>query len=177
MLFRSGWAIVFDGWDGRVARMTGTTSDFGREFDSLADVITFGMAPAALAFFWGVAAVDPGNAGVFAEHIRRTGLFISFLFLVCGAARLARFNIQTNPVPSNPGRPGRKYFVGLPIPAGAGVIAAAVHFGKGQPVELWGFPVMWLALVLGTALLMVSTWRYWSFKDIDLGRQRGFVNV
>jgi len=172
-----GWAILFDGWDGRVARMTGTTSDFGREFDSLADVITFGMAPAVLAFLWGVAAVDPGNAGVFSEHIRRVGLFISFLFLVCGAARLARFNIQTNPMPSNPGRPGKKYFVGLPIPAGAGVVAAVVHFVNGQPVELWGWPVMWLALVLGTALLMVSTWRYWSFKDIDFRRQRGFVNV
>lgn len=172
-----GWAILFDGWDGRVARMTGTTSDFGREFDSLADVITFGIAPAILAFLWGVAAVDPGNAGVFSEHIRRAGLFISFLFLVCGAARLARFNIQTNPVPSNPGRPGKKYFVGLPIPAGAGVIAAVVHFDNGRPSELWGWPVMWLALVLGTALLMVSTWRYWSFKDIDFRRQRGFVNV
>lgn len=172
-----GWAILFDGWDGRVARMTGTTSDFGREFDSLADVITFGIAPAILAFLWGVAAVDPGNAGVFAEQIRRAGLFISFLFVVCGAARLARFNIQLNPMPSNPGRPGKKYFVGLPIPAGAGVIAAVVHYVNGEPIALWGWPVMWLALVLGTALLMVSTWRYWSFKDIDFRRQRGFVNV
>jgi CDP-diacylglycerol--serine O-phosphatidyltransferase len=172
-----GWAILFDGWDGRVARMMGTTSDFGREFDSLADVITFGIAPAFLAFFWGVAAVDPANAGIFQEQISSAGMFISFLFLVCGAARLARFNIQTNPIPSNPGRPGKKYFVGLPIPAGAGVVAAVVHFRNGSPVDLWGWPLMWLSLVLGTALLMVSTWRYWSFKDIDLGRQHRYVNV
>lgn len=172
-----GWAILFDGWDGRVARMMRTTSDFGREFDSLADVVTFGVAPAFLAYAWGIAAVDPSTAGIFHEHIHRAGLFLSFLFLICGAARLARFNIQTNPVPSNPGRPDRKYFVGLPIPAGAGMVAAMVHVRNGQANDWWGWPVMWLAVVLGTSLLMVSNWRYYSFKDIDPRRQRGFVTV
>ena len=127
-----GWAIIFDGWDGRVARLMNATSDFGRELDSLADCITFGLAPAFLAYAWGIAAVDPYTVGPFHEHLHRAGLVICFLFLVCGAARLARFNISTNPIPTNPGKPGRKYFVGLAIPAGAGVIAAIVHFENGQ---------------------------------------------
>ncbi len=172
-----GWAILFDGWDGRVARIMGSTSDFGRELDSLADCVTFGVAPAFLAYFWGIAAVDPSNAGVFHDHINRAGLFLSFLFLMCGAARLARFNIQTNPMPSNPGRPGRKYFVGLPIPAGAGVVASIVHFQNGQINEWWGWPMMWLVVLLATSLLMVSPWRYYSFKDVDLSRERRFVTV
>src|ERR1017187_559070 len=108
-----GVAVVLDGLDGRIARMTNTVSDFGREMDSLADVITFGIAPAVLAFTWGVQFVKGG--GFLPDH--RAGYFMAFLFLVCVAARLARFNVQTNPVPKNPGRPDRKYFVGLPIPA------------------------------------------------------------
>jgi CDP-diacylglycerol--serine O-phosphatidyltransferase len=165
-----GWAILFDGWDGRVARILNATSDFGRELDSLADCITFGLAPAFLAYAWGVAAVDPITAGPLQSHFERWGLGICFLFLTCGAARLARFNISTNPIPANPGKPGRKYFVGLAIPAGAGVIAAIIHFENGQVNQWTGWPVMWLAIVLGTALLMVSNWRYYSFKEIRLGR-------
>jgi len=165
-----GWAVLFDGWDGRVARIMNATSDFGRELDSLADCITFGVAPAFLAYAWGIAAVDPYTFGPFHDHLHRAGLFVCFLFLVCGAARLARFNISTNPIPTNPGKPGRKYFVGLAIPAGAGLIAAIVHYENGQVNDWVGWPVMWMAIVLGTALLMVSTWRYYSFKDIHLGR-------
>ncbi|SRR5579871_388493 len=165
-----GWAILFDGWDGRAARLMNATSDFGRELDSLADCITFGLAPAFLAYAWGIAAVDPHTAGPFAEHLHRAGLVICFLFLVCGAARLARFNISHDPIPANPGKPGKKYFVGLAIPAGAGVIAAIVHYENGQVNDWVGWPVMWMAIVLGTALLMVSTWRYYSFKDIHFNR-------
>jgi len=165
-----GWAVLFDGWDGRVARLMNATSDFGRELDSLADCVTFGVAPAFLAYAWGIGAVDPYTAGPLHEHLHRIGMCVCFLFLVCGAARLARFNISTNPIPANPGKPGRKYFVGLAIPAGAGVIAAIVHFQNGQVNDWTGWPVMWMAIVLGTALLMVSTWRYYSFKDIHLGR-------
>lgn len=172
-----GWAILFDGLDGRIARMMGTTSDFGREFDSLTDVVTFGVAPAFLAYAWGIASVGATAGGTIFEHIQRTGLFLSFLFLICGAARLARFNIQVNPMPSNPGRPGKKYFVGLPIPAGAGVVAAIVHAVNGEPISWWGWSVAWLGILAGTSLLMVSTWRYYSFKDIDLRRQRRFVTV
>ncbi len=175
-----GYAVLFDGLDGRIARMTGTSSAFGRELDSLADVITFGVAPAVLAFTWGIRWIDPlippyGAAAI--EHIRRAGWVLSFLFIICGAARLARFNIQTDPVPANPGRPGRKYFVGLPIPAAAGLVAAVVHAEDGLPLAWWPSSVFWLGVLLATALLMVSRWRYYSFKDIDLRRRRRFVTV
>ena len=106
-----GLAVFLDGLDGRIARMTNTTSDFGREMDSLADAISFGIAPAVLAFAWGIQFLDPTFDAAIREHVVQVGYFISFLFLLCGSARLARFNIQKNPVPKNPGRPDRKYFV------------------------------------------------------------------
>jgi CDP-diacylglycerol--serine O-phosphatidyltransferase len=164
-----GAAVFFDGLDGRIARMTNTTSEFGRELDSLADVITFGIAPAALAFVWGVYFV-PLSQGKILEHLRNAGYFLAFMYLLCGAARLARFNIQTNPIPKNPGRPDRKYFVGLPIPAGAGMIASIVYAVDGAPLEWWIFSVAWLSLTGLLAFLMVSTWRYPSFKDLALTR-------
>src|SRR5580704_7298719 len=119
-----GLAFLLDGLDGRIARMTNTTSDFGREMDSLADVISFGIAPAVLAYAWGVQFIDPGLGRALHDHIMSVGSFFAFLFLLCGSARLARFNVQKNPVPKNPGRPNRKYFVGLPIPAAAAMVAA-----------------------------------------------------
>jgi CDP-diacylglycerol---serine O-phosphatidyltransferase len=169
-----GIAVAADGLDGRIARMTHTESDFGRELDSLADVVTFGVSPALLAWFWGfrllpdVSNVDPHSKLV------QLGIIACFVFLMAGASRLARFNIQVNPQPSNPGRPGKKYFVGMPIPAGAGVIAAVVHFAGGEPIfERW-MAVIWLALVVGAGFLMVSTWRFYNFKDIDLRQRRPF---
>jgi CDP-diacylglycerol--serine O-phosphatidyltransferase len=169
-----GVAFLLDGLDGRIARMTNTTSEFGRELDSLADVITFGLAPAVLAFAWGVqfAVVD-----MLREHLHRAGYFVSFLFLLCGAARLARFNIQKNPVPKNPGRPDRKYFVGLPIPAAAVLIAALVYAANGSPLTLWPVTVAWLMLIALLSFLMVSTWRYQSFKDVQLLRPRSPLTV
>ena len=122
-----GIAVLLDGLDGMIARLTHTTSDFGREMDSLADVISFGMAPAVLAFAWGVQFVDSGLAATLQHQLFQAGYFVAFLFLLCGAARLARFNVQKNPVPKNPGRPNRKYFVGLPIPGAAGTVAATVY--------------------------------------------------
>src|SRR5262249_49994165 len=110
-----GFAVFFDGLDGRIARMTNTTSDFGREFDSLADVITFGVAPALLAWMWGFRWLSVFGPSGLNERLVSLGIIATFLFVVAGASRLARFNIQANPKPSNPGRPGRKYFVGLPI--------------------------------------------------------------
>ena len=166
-----GAAVFFDGLDGRIARMTNTVSDFGREMDSLADVITFGIAPAAMAFAWGIYFVQPGEF-ITVERLRESGYFLSFLFLLCGAARLARFNIQKNPVPKNPGRPDRKYFVGLPIPAAAGAIASIVYACDGVVLDFWIFSVLWLALLGLLAFLMVSTWRYPSFKDLSLLRPR-----
>jgi CDP-diacylglycerol--serine O-phosphatidyltransferase len=169
-------AVIFDGLDGRIARMTNTVSDFGREMDSLADVITFGLAPAAMIFTWGVYFVHPADP-VIAEHLRNAGYFLSFLFLLCGSCRLARFNIQKNPVPKNPGRPDRKYFVGLPIPAAAGMVASVVYACNGTPLaglplDNWIIPGVWLALAALLSFLMVSTWRYPSFKDLALTRPR-----
>jgi CDP-diacylglycerol---serine O-phosphatidyltransferase len=165
-----GFAVFFDGLDGRVARMTNTTSDFGRELDSLADVITFGIAPAVLAYLWGVLAVQPGDGQIY-SHLTRAGYFCAFFYLLCGAVRLARFNVQTNPMPKNPGRPDRKYFVGMPIPAGAAFIAAVVYMG-GAPVTHYGFSVAWLVSVAIVGLLMVSNWRYPSFKQVSVSKPR-----
>ena len=126
-----GFAILFDGLDGRIARMTHTTSEFGKELDSLADVITFGVAPSMLAYTWGVRMLPISLMPGVRERLLHLGAIVCFLFLICGASRLARFNVSVNPQPRNPGRPGRKYFVGMPIPAGAGVIASVVHCFRG----------------------------------------------
>ncbi|MGI8959056.1 MAG: CDP-diacylglycerol--serine O-phosphatidyltransferase [Bryobacteraceae bacterium] len=165
-----GFAVFFDGIDGWVARMTHTTSDFGRELDSLADVITFGIAPAVLAFVWGVLFVISPIQG-FGSHVTRIGYVAAFFYLLCGAVRLARFNVQTNPAPKNPGRPDRKYFVGMPIPAGAAFIAASVYMDA-SPVRSFAFSVAWLIAVSLVALMMVSTWRYPSFKQISSSKPR-----
>jgi len=165
-----GAAVVLDGLDGRIARMTNTTSDFGREMDSLADVISFGIAPAVLAYAWGVEFIDTTIGPHIREQIGRFGTFAAFLFLLCGAARLARFNIQKNPVPKNPGRPDRKYFVGLPIPAGAAMVAGVVFAFDGEPLGWWALSAIWLVLLAVLGLLMVSTWRYYSFKGIGLNK-------
>ena len=162
-----GFAVLFDGVDGRVARMTRTTSDFGKELDSLADVVTFGVAPALLAYVWGFRLVPPEPWHQLQHGIVPLGLVVCFLFLICGACRLARFNISINPQPKNPGRPGRKYFVGMPIPAGAGVIAAVVHGFNGSTIDDARIAVVWLLLIAGTGFLMVSNWRFWSGKEID----------
>ncbi len=172
-----GAAVFFDGLDGRIARLTNTVSEFGRELDSLADVITFGVAPAVLAFTWGIAFADGGLAGPSREQLHQAGYFLAFLFLLCGAARLARFNIQDNPIPKNPGKPDRKYFVGLPIPSAAAIVAAVVYAGGSQPLQWWPLSILWLALLGLLSFLMVSTWRYRSFKDFSLLRPRSFRSV
>ena len=117
-----GFAVLFDGLDGRVARMTGTSSDFGKEFDSLADVITFGVAPAMLAWNWGFHLMPPValTEWIVEWNIKLTqlGAIAAFLFLMAGASRLARFNITSNPQPSNPGRPGRSISLGCQFQRG-----------------------------------------------------------
>ena len=168
-----GVAVFLDGLDGRIARLTKTVSDFGREMDSLADVISFGIAPAVLAYAWGVEFASGPPAPLTVEHLHRAGYFCAFLFLLCGALRLARFNVQVNPVPKNPGRADRKYFVGMPIPAAAAMVASVVYaFADGGPLESWIFSTVWLALLGLLAFLMISTWRYPSFKDLNLVRPR-----
>jgi CDP-diacylglycerol--serine O-phosphatidyltransferase len=182
-----GVAVVFDGLDGRIARMTNTASDFGRELDSLADVITFGVAPAILAWMWGFHELPPIEADLprwihlapadLLTKLMQLGIVASFIFLSAGASRLARFNIDKNPQPSNPGRPGKKYFVGLPIPGGAAVIAAMVHFTAGHPITYWWIAVTWGALIVLVSFLMVSTWRFPSFKEIDLRQRHPFWTI
>lgn len=169
-----GFAVLFDGLDGRIARLTKTSSDFGRELDSLADVITFGVAPAMLAWMWGFRMLPAESLGQLYARLVQVGAIISFLFLMAGTSRLARFNITTNPQPSNPGRPGKKYFVGMPIPAGAGVIAAVVHFSGGEPIASWYTAVVWMLMMVAVGYLMVSTWRFYSFKDIDFRNRQPF---
>ena len=169
-----GFAVLFDGLDGRIARMTGTSSEFGKELDSLADVIAFGVAPAMLAWSWGFNLMPTLLLPEWHIKLTQLGAIASFLFLMAGASRLARFNITSNPQPSNPGRPGKKYFVGMPIPAGAGVIAAMVHSTGGYPLESWYKALTWLVLVTTVGYLMVSTWRFYSFKDIDFRSRHPF---
>jgi len=162
-----GASVFLDGLDGRIARMTNTVTDFGRELDSLADVITFGVAPAMLAWVFGLQFVASDIDPRLHEQIRQAGYFVTFLFVMCGASRLARFNIQVNPVPKNPGRPDRKYFVGLPIPAAAALVAAVVYAADSAPVENWMYSVAWIGLLALLSFLMISTWRYRSFKDFN----------
>jgi len=149
-----GFAFVLDMLDGRIARLTGTTSAFGLEFDSLADVISFGVAPAILSFKWGL------------EPLGEIGWAAGFLFVAAAAVRLARFNIQS-------GSLDKRYFVGMPSPAAAVVPAATVF---AYPAGFQGYAEAWpvLSMVIVPALLMVSTIRYRSFKTFDLQARRSY---
>lgn len=168
------FAIPFDALDGRIARMTNTASDFGKELDSLADAITFGVAPALLALIWGFHFLPVTENPTLLDHLHQAGSFICFLFLIGGVSRLARFNISHDAQPRNPGRPDRKYFVGMPIPAAAGLVASTVHFVGGIPVPNWWVALLWLAMVGLCGFLMVSTWRFWSAKEINFSRAHPF---
>jgi CDP-diacylglycerol--serine O-phosphatidyltransferase len=158
-----GFAILFDALDGRVARAMGTNSEFGRELDSLADVISFGIAPAFLAYAWGVRAMAiTGVPG--ANHLIQLGWLVGFFYLGCCAWRLARFNIQG----MAPG--GSRYFAGMPTPAAAGLIAASVHYFE-NPIADARLSVFWLLIVMVLGVLMSSTIRHYSFKDIQWTRR------
>lgn len=153
-----GFAIVLDMLDGRIARLTGTSSAFGVEFDSLADVISFGIAPAILAFAWGLAPLG------------RLGWAAGFIFVTAAAARLARFNIQSAAAAD------KRYFVGMPSPAAAAVPAATV-FAWPWALQTSQEALPALAVVLVPAFLMVSTIRFRSFKTIDLTSRRPFFTL
>ncbi len=172
-----GFAIIFDMLDGRIARMTNTTSEFGKQLDSLADAITFGVAPAVLAWVWGFRLLPELPQADLRTRLVQIGAIATFVFVTASVSRLARFNIQINPQPSNPGHPNKKYFVGMPTPAAAGVVAASVHLTGGSPIPEWWLSAIWGALLVAIAFLMVSTWRFYSFKDVDLRRQRSFRNI
>jgi CDP-diacylglycerol--serine O-phosphatidyltransferase len=150
-----GIAVVLDGLDGRVARMANACSDFGLQLDSLADVISFGISPAILLYAWGF--TELGN---FAR-------LSAFVFLICGAMRLARFNIQNK---------NMKSFMGLPIPAGAGFVAATVHI-FGDPVDSSVFRFYLVAITYLLAFLMVSTIRYPSLKQLNLGHGKSHLTI
>jgi CDP-diacylglycerol--serine O-phosphatidyltransferase len=161
-----GFAILFDSLDGRLARLLGANTDFGVQFDSLADVVSFGIAPAVLAYAWGVRSV----VGLVAEASHDLGRFAwlcCLVFSICCAWRLARFNVKG----MAPG--GSKYFVGMPTPAAAGVVAALVHgFHRFGPLRDWRWSVAWFLLAASLGALMTSTIRYYSFKDIPWTRKQ-----
>lgn len=164
-----GFAIIFDSLDGRVARAMGTNSEFGKQFDSLADVVSFGMAPAFLAYAWGIHAVAAASAPE-GLHLIQLGWLVGFFYLGCCAWRLARFNIQG----MAPG--GSRFFAGMPTPAAAGMIAATVHFFQ-NPVADPRLAVLWLALLVVLGVLMSSTLRHYSFKDIQWTRRWPSLSV
>lgn len=162
-----GIGYILDGLDGRIARLTKTASDFGVQLDSIADVVTFGAAPAILAFKWGFSASADYEAGSTAMH-DHFGFLATFAFVMCGALRLARFNVQTK----KPAEASKRYFVGLPIPAAAGMIASVVHFFN-TPALMSGTAALWWgALILSLAFLMISTVRYSSFKEFDVKKAK-----
>ncbi len=165
-----GAAILCDSLDGRIARATGTTSEFGKQFDSLADVISFGVAPAFLAFTWGSRAFATHEPGLY-RNVYWLGITVTVIFVTCCAWRLARFNIQG----MAPGAEA-KYFVGMPTPGAAGVVAATVHALK-EPVQNWMFSVVWMVVVGGLGWLMTSTIRFYGFKDISFTRRRSSLMV
>lgn len=157
-------AVVFDSLDGRLARWGGRTSLFGAEFDSLADVVSFGMAPALMVFFLILAPREEY------QWFRELGWFIAFIYLLCGAVRLARFNVITNPLLHRAEVESSKDFVGLPIPAAAGTVASLVlllvNLAKNER-ELRQLTIALPMLLVLVAFLMVSTVRYPSFKQVN----------
>lgn len=150
-------AAVFDTLDGRVARLTNSTSRFGMEYDSLSDLISFGVAPAILLYLWAL------------QPFERLGWLASFMFMACGALRLARFNVQANNVE-------KKYFQGLPIPMAAGIVAtsvpAATHAGIDPQKNVY---ILAMTALLG--FVMVSSFRYRSFKELDLRDRKPFFGL
>jgi CDP-diacylglycerol--serine O-phosphatidyltransferase len=164
-----GFAVLFDSLDGRIARLTGTGTAFGVQFDSLADVVSFGIAPAVMAYAWGVRSV-PSEALPSFLQLTDMAWLCCLVFLICCAWRLARFNVQG----MAPG--GSKYFVGLPTPAAAGVIASLVH-GFKVPLHDWRLATAWLLLAAGLGALMTSTIRYYSFKDLPWTRKLPSLTV
>jgi CDP-diacylglycerol---serine O-phosphatidyltransferase len=149
-----GIAIILDSVDGFVARLTNSASGFGLQLDSLADVISFGIAPSILALVWGLSAVES-----------RLAVVAAFTFTICGAMRLARFNVQAGNL---------KHFVGLPIPAGGGAIAAVVHFFE-SPIKTQTGSNLMVAGVFILSFLMISTIRYNSLKNLTLGKKSHFA--
>jgi CDP-diacylglycerol---serine O-phosphatidyltransferase len=169
-----GWAVLFDMLDGRIARMTKTTTEIGVQLDSIADVVTFGLAPAVLAYVWGYGATLQEGS-----DLHRLAWFLSFMYLMCGAFRLARFNVQSSRpriLAEGTIKVDKKSFVGLPIPVAGGLIAAIIHFNP-RPLLSYGterarlYSVLLMLLVGILSILMVSTLRFSSFKTVGTKRR------
>jgi CDP-diacylglycerol--serine O-phosphatidyltransferase len=165
----AGWAtvvaFVLDGMDGRVARLTNTESDFGKEYDSLADMVSFGLAPAIITYQWGVA-----RLAEYGVVWGRVGWLATFLFAVAAAFRLARFNTTTQ-------KSDARYFTGLPSPTAAGAVVAMVWLGSTYEVTGLTGLVAGIGVTAAVALLMVSHFRYRSFKALRLSRRVRFANL
>jgi CDP-diacylglycerol--serine O-phosphatidyltransferase len=164
-----GWALLFDMLDGRLARMTKTTTEIGVQLDSIADVVTFGLAPAVLVYVWGYGATLEEGSG-----LHSLAWFCSFMYLMCGGFRLARFNVQASRpriLAEGLVKTDKKNFVGLPIPVAGGLIAAIIHFTP-LPLVQYGpergqiYSVLLMAMVGLLSVLMVSTLRFSSFKTV-----------
>jgi CDP-diacylglycerol--serine O-phosphatidyltransferase len=174
-----GWAVLFDMLDGRLARMTKTTTEIGVQLDSIADVVTFGLAPAVLAYVWGYgASLEEGS------DLHSLAWFLSFMYLMCGGFRLARFNVQSSRpriLAEGTIKMDKKSFVGLPIPVAGGLIAAIIHFAP-YPLVRYGpdqariYSLLLMALVGLLSVLMVSTLRFSSFKTVGT-RSRGMRTI
>lgn len=173
-----GLAILFDTLDGRLARMTKTATELGVQLDSLADVLTFGIAPVVLLYSWAIGVTFPESTA-----LHNLGVFCLFIYLMCGTLRLARFNLQaTRPRVLKEGTPkiDKKNFVGLPIPPAAGLFAAIVHFVP-YPLVIYGpglarfYSIILLLLACGLGFLMVSTIRHTSFKNVGTGRKNLYL--
>ena len=167
-----GFAVLFDILDGRIARMTKTTTEIGIQLDSIADVITFGLAPAVLAYVWGYGSSLPEGT-----NLHQLSWFLSFMYLMCGAFRLARFNVQASRpriVAAGTIKVDKNSFVGLPIPVAGGLIASIVHFSP-KPLIAYGvenariYSGLLMLLVGLLGLMMVSTLRFSSFKTVGTG--------
>jgi CDP-diacylglycerol--serine O-phosphatidyltransferase len=150
-------AALLDGLDGRIARLTRSTSDFGIEFDSLADIISFGIAPSFLVYLWGLA------------PLKRIGWLIAFLYVVSVAMRLARFNLQKAVA-------DKRYFIGMPAPAAAVTIASCAFFFTARITERTP-SILLASLILLLSILVISKMRYRSFKDIDLRSRKSYLYI
>lgn len=175
-----GWAMLFDSLDGRIARITKTATEIGVQLDSIADVVTFGLAPAILVYAWGY-----GSALQYGSDLHNLGLFLSFMYLMCGAFRLARFNVQAarpRPLAEGTVKLDKKNFIGLPIPPAATLLAAIIHFTP-QPLAAYEprlqtlYSGLLMALVGFLGALMVSTLRYSSFKTAGTRRRSARVMI
>ncbi|WP_258241172.1 CDP-diacylglycerol--serine O-phosphatidyltransferase [Pseudidiomarina homiensis] len=151
-------AMVFDGLDGRVARMTNTQSDFGAEYDSMADIVSFGMAPALVMYNWAL------------SDLGKFGWLAAFIFVAGGALRLARFN-------TNHGSSDKRYFQGLAIPSAAAIVSGLVWVGSKYEVEPDSISYLAAIITICAGLLMVSNFRYHSFKDVDWRGRVPFVVI